>query len=52
MALFRNLTCIAAAAFLIAAAPFAPPKIGARTIYRHATLIRLCSTCSRVRTLR
>ena len=39
MALFRTLTCIAAAAFLIAAAPFAPPKIGARTIYRHATLI-------------
>ena len=39
MAFFRNLACIAAAAVLVAAAPFAPPKTGTRTIYRHATLI-------------
>jgi imidazolonepropionase-like amidohydrolase len=39
MAFLRTLSCIAAAGFLIGAAPFAPPKTGTRTIYRHATLI-------------
>ena len=39
MTFFRNLACLAAAAFLVAAAPFAPPPAGKVTIYRHATLI-------------
>ena len=39
MTFSRNLALLAAAAFLVAAAPFAPPPAGKRTIYRHATLI-------------
>jgi imidazolonepropionase-like amidohydrolase len=39
MTLSRNFALLAAAAFLVAAAPFAPPPAGKRTIYRHATMI-------------
>jgi imidazolonepropionase-like amidohydrolase len=39
MTFLRSILCIAAAAILVAAAPFVPPTAGTRVVYRHATLI-------------
>ena len=39
MKILPSFGCLIAAAFLIAAAPFAPPSAGTHVVYRHATLI-------------